>query len=95
MAATLDQIGQMGHPEKQAAREYLTTPMAKPPETVAGELRRLDVQMAFLQGIHWERERQASMSNTLPAKSPMCRHGYLLADLRTGSAVCEDCEEDR
>lgn len=45
--ATLEQIGQLGHPEKQAAREYVE---GKP--DMAGLVR-----MAFLQGIAWERER--------------------------------------
>lgn len=49
--ATLEQIGQLGGPEKQAAREYAPT--------VAPMFAETAVRMAFLQGIAWERARTA------------------------------------
>lgn len=48
--ATLDQIAQLGHDEKQAAREYMTE--VSPGWTRIGATEQ-HVRMAFLQGIQW------------------------------------------
>lgn len=64
--ATIDQIAHLGHPEKNAARAYteegslwvhgMHRPAAPSREAEARSRER----MAFLQGIHWERERWLS-----------------------------------
>jgi hypothetical protein len=57
--ATLGEIGNLGHEEKQAMREYTKTRIARPnpsaKETATHHVG--DLEIAFLQGILWERKR--------------------------------------
>lgn len=68
MYATLEQIGQLGHEEKEGARVYATegSLIARHSRGAARskleEVARGRERMAFLQGIHWERHRLARLA---------------------------------
>src|SRR6185295_20394774 len=62
LMATLEEIGQLGGPEKEAARDYADRPLAQRLRLAAPvhDLVNSRKRMAFLQGIAWERARMAA-----------------------------------
>ncbi len=82
--ATLQQIADMGHPEKVAAREFAQgaeTARWRNPEDPEMALR-----AAFLHGVLWARVKR-------PEGRPTCPHGYHQDELATGAVTCQRCEE--